>query len=285
MVKKSIVLCLVFGLILAVSPVWAGSGHVSARAAKASRAVKVTIPKHAVEITDGVFSLGHKVDNRGRIVEGRMFIHYKDSGNKEKRNDKGGWAGNKSKRRKDSCYAFMAKGARWKSTENYIVDPSNTRGINEAVVRSLLATSTRTWDDEVAFDIFGNEVGGMVDRANIGNLNGVNEFMFSDIDSPGAIAATIVWGIFSGRPSARELVEWDMVFDDVDFDWSAEASGVAGKMDFWNIAAHEIGHAAGMGHPSIGCTEETMYSYADFAETKKRDLYTGDIAGIKALYR
>ena len=110
-----------------------------------------------------------------------------------------------------------------------------------------------------------------------------NEVFFADVDGAGAIAVTIVWGIFSGPISNRKLVEWDQIYDDVDFDWSS--SGEAGKMDFGNIATHEVGHAAGMGHPGDSCTEETMYRFASNGETKKRDLNSGDIAGIKALYK
>jgi len=39
-----------------------------------------------------------------------------------------------------------------------------------------------------------------------------------------------------------------------------------------------------MGHPASTCTEETMYAYASYGETKKRTLNTGDKAGIKKLY-
>jgi hypothetical protein len=74
-----------------------------------------------------------------------------------------------------------------------------------------------------------------------------------------------------------------MVFDDVDFAWST--TGSAGAMDLQNIATHENGHAAGMGHPGDSCTEETMYRFAGFGETKKRDLNYGDIAGVQALYK
>lgn len=91
-----------------------------------------------------------------------------------------------------------------------------------------------------------------------------------------------MWGIFSGPPFARELVEWDQVYDDVDFAWSS--TGASGAMDFENIATHEFGHALGLGHPDNACTEETMYAYADYGETKKRDLNAGDIAGVAKLY-
>jgi predicted Zn-dependent protease len=56
-------------------------------------------------------------------------------------------------------------------------------------------------------------------------------------------------------------------------------------MDFLSIAAHEVGHAAGMDHPENSCTEETMYAYAAYGETKKRDLNDGDVAGIRNLYK
>ncbi len=39
-----------------------------------------------------------------------------------------------------------------------------------------------------------------------------------------------------------------------------------------------------MAHPDNSCTEETMYAFADFEETKKQDLFDGDIAGILDLY-
>jgi len=113
--------------------------------------------------------------------------------------------------------------------------------------------------------------------------DGKNEVLFADIDSPDAIAVTIIWGIFSGPTYKRKIVEWDQVYDDVDFNWSS--SGEAGKMDFENIATHELGHSMGMGdlYKSY-CSEQTMYVYADYGETKKQTLEAGDITGINILY-
>ena len=56
-------------------------------------------------------------------------------------------------------------------------------------------------------------------------------------------------------------------------------------MDFLNIATHEAGHAAGLGHAPDTCLDETMYRFASEGEINKRDLNPGDIAGIVALYR
>ena len=161
------------------------------------------------------------------------------------------------------------------------MDSTNRAGLSDGFVRSVTATSLNTWDEQVAFEIFGSEVAGVVDGLDTVSTDNKNEVMFGDIDDPNAIAVTITWGIFGGPIWGRELVEWDTMFDDADFAWgNAEPA----KMDFQNIATHEYGHAGGMGHPSSTCTEETMYAFAANEETKKRDLNTGDIAGIKALY-
>ncbi len=239
--------------------------------------VAVVIPSHAVEVADGVFSLGTAVID-GKKVEGMMFIHYK------RENAKPPWAGGgKGDKGGSTCYAFLAKGAKWKNLESWVVNPANTEGLSDGFVFSNLASDIQKWGDASSFNILGD---GSTTTATLvadtSSPDNQNEVYFGSIDSPGAIAVTIVWGIFSGPPRGRELVEWDMVYDQVDFDWSA--SGEAGKMDFENIATHELGHAVGMGHPGSTCLEETMYAYAGYGETKKRDLNAGDIVGISKLY-
>ena len=230
-----------------------------------------------------VISLGSAVDpGSGELVEGYAFIHRRDAYD-HKPNHGGGRGKPGGGDTGSTCFAFLAKDARWKNTESYVVDATNAAGLLDADVRALMAAGVDAWDSEVAFDVFGNEVAGIVDGADMVSPDDVNEVMFANIDSQGAIAVTIVWGVFGGRPSARRLVEWDMVFDDVDFSWSTDGS--AGAMDFLNIAVHEIGHAAGMGHPDNACTDETMYAFAALGETKKRDLNAGDIAGILKLYK
>ncbi len=227
-----------------------------------------------------IVPLGNAFDKDGRAVEGYAIIHYKKGfGHKDQHNPgRGGNGGEEGPK----CYAFLANGTRWKTTEGYLVDPSNIAGLNPADVTSLTAASLNAWDTEVAFDIFGSKGSGTVDGIDTIEPDGKNEVLFGDVGSQGAIAVTIVWGIFRGPPFMRELVEWDALFDDVDFDWSA--SGEAGKMDYQNIATHEFGHSAGMGHPDDSCTEETMYRFASAGETKKQTLNAGDIAGINELY-
>ncbi|MFH1769606.1 MAG: matrixin family metalloprotease [Parcubacteria group bacterium] len=281
MIKKIIATSSIISMMLAVSPVFAMPHMVSSELNTPGTNRTLLLPPAADH--SPVISLGTALDPAsGKTVEGIAFVHYKKDFGKSngKDNGKGKPAGGGS-----SCYAFLANGAEWNSTEDYLFDATNSENLDETILRSLLSESVEIWDGEVTADVFGIEAAGIVDGVDQSSPDGKNEVLFGDVSSQGAIAVTIVWGIFSGPPSQRALVEWDMIFDEADFDWSTEVIGVDGRMDFQNIAVHEVGHAAGMGHPEGSCLDETMYAYANFAEIKKRDLNAGDITGIKKLYR
>jgi hypothetical protein len=213
----------------------------------------------------------------GRILERNVHIFYKDGA------ARGG--GNPIGAKTDSCFSLLAKGAKWKAVEPYLVDPTNGDGMTADFVRQTTAASLSTWNAQISSGIFSSEIAGFVDGIDQSAPDGKNEVMFGNIDDPNVIAVTITWGIFGGPISQRELIEWDSLFDDVEYTWGdANVSGVP-VMDYQNISTHEFGHAAGMGHPSNSCTEETMYAFASVDEIKKRDLNSGDIAGIKSLYK
>lgn len=279
MYKKIISLGVVFTLLLLTTPAVAAVQQVGVLSTPGTEQT-LTLPPEAIEQSP-VISLGEAVDpGTGQVVEGYAFIHYRDN------KAKGGVKGKPPKDGggEDVCYSFLANGANWKTAEPWVVNPTNVEGLDENFVANNLAADIAKW--EVAaegVDILGD--GTQTTDTLVADTvapDDVNEVYFGDIDSPGAIGVTIVWGIFRGRPTERMLVEWDQVYDQADFDWSD--SGEAGKMDFENIASHELGHAVGMGHPNDSCTEETMYRFAGPGETKKSTLEAGDIAGIKALY-
>jgi len=243
--------------------------------AKPNKEAKVTIPSHAVKLADGVYSLGTARDLNGNAIEGLMFIDYK----KENARPPGVGNGKNS----NKCFAFLASGAKWKQLEPWVVNTVNREGLINSFIFDNLGADIQKWEDASLTNILGSgstTTGTLV--ADTSSPDNLNEVYFGDVGSSGAIAVTIVWGIFSGPLSIRELVEWDQVYDQVDFNWGS--TGEANKMDFENIATHELGHTVGLGHPSDGCIEETMFRFADFGETKKRTLNTGDIAGINALY-
>lgn len=256
----------------------------------------VVIPEHAIEVAPGVFSLGTALDH-GRVVEGYAFLRYKKGfGKPTGCNNDGtcqGWedpscadcTGGNGGTNGSTCYGFLSKGAGWKALEPYLVNPANTKGFDEAFVAANLAANVEKWEAAAGVDILGT--GSATTETLVADLQSPddkNEVYFANVDSPGAIAVTIVWGIFRGPPSARELVEWDQVYDDYDFVWSS--TGEAGKMDFENIATHELGHSVGLDDLyEDKCAEQTMYGYAAYGETKKRTLEAGDIAGVRSLYR
>ena len=254
------------------------------KSASANGKAVVNVPAHAVEIAPGLYDLGKTFDAQsGKVVQGYAIYKYKGvyaRGGVPGRPGSGGGSGT------SSCYTFLAKDAKWKGTpESYIVDTDNLDGLGDSFVRSNLAYDLQKWEDASSYNILGNEVAGVVDGADTSSTDGKNEVYFADVGSDGAIAVTIVWGIFYGPPQGRELVEWDQVYDDVDFEWTENALIETAKMDFESIATHELGHSVGLGdlYDSV-CSEMTMYGYGSEGETKARTLEDGDINGINKLY-
>ena len=237
--------------------------------------VKFSLPANAVQVTDNLYSLGRAHDKKsGKQVEGYAIIHRKDGTAKP----------SGAKTRATACYGFLAKDAKWKWLEPWVVNPNNTRGLDQNFVFDNLALNIGKWESAASYNILGDGVA--VADALVADTvapDNQNEVYFADIANSNTIAVTIIWGIFGGPTFNRQLVEWDMVFDDITYDWSA--SGDPGKMDFENIATHELGHAMGLADLyNSNCADETMYGYAANGETKKRDLNAGDTTGINKLY-
>lgn len=244
------------------------------------------LPSHAVEITAGVYDLGTARDVDGREVQGYAFLHPKKGYHHRPGHSGGpGGGGTESK-----CYAFFSKGSVWKTVEPYVLDSTNSDVLTDAAIADWTAMSLSAWEMAAGVDIFGPRVTGTVDGADTSEPDNKNEVMFGSFADPNTIAATIVWGFFSGPMFMRELVEWDAVFNDPGFAWGyagATEENILGNtsvMDYLNISIHEFGHAAGLGHPGDACTEETMFRFATEGETKKRTLHAGDVAGIQDGY-
>lgn len=272
MKKKAFALFSTFAVLLAFSP---------ASAARPEALPPAGLPANAVEIAPNVYSLGTKIDpTTGKRVHGLAFVHVK-ANNAKPDNPGGGHGHGNGGDSTSTCYQVLAKGAVWKNVEDYTVDTSNGVGLGADDITSNLAAGIVAWETAADFNIFGSGNAGAVDGADEDAPDGVNEVLFGDLGSGGTIAVTTTWGVYGGPPHFRELTEWDMVFNE-QFSWNVD--GNPDDMDFLNIATHELGHALGLGHPSDSCTEETMYRFAGFGETKKQTLEAGDIAGVNELY-
>ncbi|RJQ31978.1 hypothetical protein C4572_01855 [Candidatus Parcubacteria bacterium] len=245
------------------------------------------LPEVAIE-GSGVIALGTAIDPQsGKLVEGYAIVHHKKD--KAKSNNAQGQGKTTTA---SACYGYLGKGAKWKIVEPWVFSGANSEGLDEAVLFALTQEGVNKWED-AADGVAGNSVGGNILgegsltsntlEADTASPDGQNEVYFGNVSDSSAIAVTIVWGRFGGPINQRQLVEWDMIFDESDFDWAT--TGEAGKMDFDSIATHELGHAVGMADLyTSSCAEETMFGYSTEGELKKRDLNTGDIIGVNTLY-
>lgn len=227
-----------------------------------------------------VVYLGKSFDKKsGKEVEGYAIVHYAKNASKPSKPSSG-----------TTCYGYIAKGAKWKGIpETWVVDSTNS-GLNADYIIQNMSSDISKWEDATD-GIVGNNLGANIlgdgslgiASSTLGNqLDDKNEVEFANIDNAGAIAVTYIWGVFGGPTFNRQLVEWDQIYNTA-YAWSD--SGEAGKMDFENIATHELGHSVGMGDLyNLSCSTQTMYGYAGYGETDKRDLNVGDIAGISLIY-
>lgn len=266
---------------------------------------KLRIPSHAVELAPGLFYLGTAVEN-GVTVEGYAILmkdKVKKNFAKPTCNNDGVCDPGENPRCKDcksddpvdpptepdtsSCYDYT-RSVSWDIVEPYIINPANIRDLTEYNVTTIMENSIGKWESAVGVEIIGERsITQAPLTADTTSPDGQNEVYFADIEDTGAIGVTIVWGVFQGSPASRRIIEWDQVYDDVDYDWSIDCSpgDCTDKMDFENIATHELGHTIGVWDLyTAECSDQTMYGYAGYGETNKRDLEAGDINGVYLLY-
>jgi len=255
---------------------------------KAHEAAVVAVPEHAREISPGFYSIGFAYHN-GELVQGFLIFAHND---RAPPNHGGGDTTDDPT--DNPCFSFLGdRKQKWKTVEDWIVNPANSGGLDSNLVLSHLDGDFTIWEDAAGKDIVGTgtttnsalTAEGLVE----GDVpDGDNEIFFANINPDYVIAFAIVWMNMIGPPI---IVEVDAVYNDGDFDWTFDptVAGEGGKMDFDHIAAHENGHWVGMDHPQPEdpaiCPDETMFFQTSEGETKGRNLNAGDIAGIQKLYK
>ena len=193
-----------------------------------------------------------------------------------------GLATNETIQQSGTCWGEIAAGAKWKTPEPYIVDPTNPNGMSSSFVFSTFEASKAKWEFCASDDIFGPRIDGTVDGPDFISPDEKNEMEFASTDS-GVIAFTVTWGIFSGPIGDRLLLEHDQVYS-TNFDFG-DVTIDSGKMDFESIVTHEDGHSLGLVDITAGgCQLVTMYAFSSNGETHKRTLERADINGVQSLY-
>ena len=162
-----------------------------------------------------------------------------------------------------------------KTTIKYLIN-NNTYGFDYQEVKVNITAAAETWDEQTSFEVFADSPSVTDKQAGIQDY--CNVVAWGSYGNSQVIAVTYIWY----NRFTRKIVETDTMMN-TQFSWSL--SGEAGKMDVQNIMTHEFGHWCGLGD-LYGDRDYwlTMYGYAAYGETSKRDLGLGDILGLQARY-
>jgi hypothetical protein len=167
------------------------------------------------------------------------------------------------------CLAYT-----WASSPvGYYLNPTNL-DLPDAAVATAVFAGADTWRAQSHASFRFAYAGPSMQTTN--TLDHINLVMFRNASSGSAIATTYSW--FSGG----RIVDADIVFWDGGFLFFTGSTGCSGGFYVEDIAAHEFGHALGLGHSTV--PGATMYPSVSSCNTSPRILDPDDIAGVEALY-
>ena len=192
----------------------------------------------------------------------------------------------------EPCASPIADGAAWRTSRGYFINARNTQGLSAAFLERAMGRAFRRWScvlERTNRLVVGPLLGVRTDRdgsaIRADAPDGVNEVGLTRIDGrSGTLALTILWGIFDGPESQRELTEFKMLFDEVHYSFG-NASERGNVIDFEATATHEAGHVHGLDDIyGDDCSDVTMFATSAAGETNKRTLDDADIAAARELY-
>ncbi len=116
--------------------------------------------------------------------------------------------------------------------------------------------------------------------------DGIGNYTFQE-DGVNSLSWGYAYGsiAMSARYDEYPIIEKDIVFNNISYNWSTTTPPQTGCMDVANIATHEIGHWLRLiDLYDSSDSDKTMYGYSVVEETKKRSLTSDDINGIRYIY-
>ena len=169
--------------------------------------------------------------------------------------------------------AYVASGPTWSQPQTpYSINATNL-DLPALSVETAVRSGADTWEQQsAAFRFVYSGPSSQTTNTN----DGINLVMFRNASSGSAIATTYWWS------SGSRIIDADIVFWDEAFRFFAGSSGCSGGFYIEDIAAHEFGHALGLGHSTS--PNATMYSSVSACNMRNRTLDADDIAGVMALY-
>jgi hypothetical protein len=170
--------------------------------------------------------------------------------------------------------AFVLSGPTWAFRPvPYYVNTTNL-DLPDAVIPPALAVGASAWTTQTNASFSFQYAGTSAVTTNTND--GLNVVMFRNASSGSAIATTYWWS------SGSRIIDADIVFWDGGFTFFTGSTGCSGGFYIEDIAAHEFGHALGLGHSASPAA--TMYPSVSTCATGNRTLDADDIAGVQALY-
>lgn len=170
--------------------------------------------------------------------------------------------------------AFSANGPTWHlPAVPYVLNPANL-DLPEAQAESAMLVGASSWATQASPSFSFTYAGRSTQTTT--TLDGLNLVVFRNAGNGAAIATTYYWFNGSG------FLDADIVFWDGGFRFFAGSSGCSGGFYIEDIAAHEFGHALGLGHTDVAGA--TMFPSASSCSTALRSLEADDIAGVQSLY-
>jgi len=169
---------------------------------------------------------------------------------------------------------YVLSGPTWASGPVlYYVNTTNL-DLPDAVIPPALAVGANAWSTQTRASFRFQYAGTSTVTTNTND--GINVVMFRNASSGSAIATTYWWS------SGSHIIDADIVFWDGGFRFFTGSTGCSGGFYIEDIAAHEFGHALGLGHSTVASA--TMYPSVSTCATGNRTLDPDDIAGVEALY-
>jgi hypothetical protein len=170
--------------------------------------------------------------------------------------------------------AYTANGPTWSQRPvPYAINTTNL-DLPESAVEPAVRAGADVWAAQSSASISLAYMG-RSSQTTTGN-DGLNLMVFRNASNGSAIATTYWWS------SGSRIIDADIVFWDAGFRFFSGSTGCSGGFYIEDIAAHEFGHALGLGHSTI--TGATMYPSVSSCSAGNRTLDADDIAGVQFLY-
>jgi hypothetical protein len=170
--------------------------------------------------------------------------------------------------------AYVLNGPVWPGhSTTYVINTTNL-DLPDDAVESAVRAGADTWALQTGGAFTFTFTGRSTQTTN--GFDGTNLVVFRNASSGSAIATTYWWS------SGSTIVDADIVFWDGGFQFFAGTTGCSNGFYIEDIAAHEFGHALGLGHSASPAA--TMYPTVSSCATGNRVLDADDIAGVVALY-